>query len=223
MNDIIKVILTSLFSIAALFLLTKLIGRRQISQMSMFDYVNGITIGSIAAEMATDLELDVWLPLIAMVVYALVTVALTILSDKSISARKFIAGRAEILLHNDKLIRSAFKRTRIDINEFLTQCRTEGYFDISQLAVAIAEPNGRISFLPKAQYRPLSASDTDAKVSREDMVQNVILDGKIMPAALRESNVSEKWLLGELAAKGFKSPGEVFLATVDIDGVLRAY
>ena len=100
--DFIKVILTSLLSIVTLFILTKLMGNRQMSQLSMFDYINGITIGSIAAELATDLEGDFWQPVVAMAVYAVVTVCITFITTKSIGARRLLTGRWVILFENGK-------------------------------------------------------------------------------------------------------------------------
>ena len=98
--DILKVILTSLLSVAALFILTKLMGNRQMSQLSMFDYINGITIGSIAAEMATALEKDFWLPLCAMVVYAAAVIFITFITSKSLKLRRFFTGRTVVLFIN---------------------------------------------------------------------------------------------------------------------------
>ena len=99
--DILNVILLSLFSLIALFILTKLMGYRQMSEMSMFDYINGITIGSIAAEMATSLENDWWLPLTAMIVYALAAIVLSYISVKSMAARRVISGKPLILMDHD--------------------------------------------------------------------------------------------------------------------------
>ncbi len=73
--EFIVICLTSIFSYLSLFLLTKLMGHKQISQLDFFDYITGITIGSIAAEFATELEAP-WKPLLAMVIYAIGTLLL---------------------------------------------------------------------------------------------------------------------------------------------------
>ena len=131
--DILHIILTSLGSIVVLFILTKLMGYRQMSQLSMFDYINGITIGSIAAEMATSLEDSVMPPVVAMIVYALVAILLSTLSEKSIFLRRFIVGKSIILLNNGKLYYKNLKKARLDLGEFLIQCRINGYYDLGQL------------------------------------------------------------------------------------------
>lgn len=131
--DIVKIIFTSIGSLAAMFCITRLIGNRQMSQMSMFDYVNGITIGSIAAEFATSLEQDFWLPLTAMAVYGLAAVAIAWGTCKSMALRRFFNGRPTVLFEHGKLYEQNLAAARMDINEFLTQCRAAGYFDLTQL------------------------------------------------------------------------------------------
>lgn len=151
MTEILYIIALSLGSIIAIFVLTKLMGYRQMSQMSMFDYIIGITIGSIAAEMATSLEENFIQPLTAMIVYALAAVALAWVTSKSIKARRVIEGFPLVLLNHGELYRQNLKKAKLDVTEFLEQCRVNGYFDISKLETAILEGNGKISFLPKAE------------------------------------------------------------------------
>lgn len=148
--QVLYIIVLSIASIVELFVLCKLMGYRQLSQMSMFDYVNGITIGNIAAEMATSLDDSFVEPLVAMIVYALAAILLSWWSSKSIRARRIIAGKPTLLLNNGKLFEKNFRKAKIDINEFLAQCRVNGYFDISQLQSAILEENGISAFFRKA-------------------------------------------------------------------------
>lgn len=144
--DLLKIALASFSSVVVLFILTKLIGNKQMSQLSMLDYINGITIGSVAAEFATALEGDFLKPLVAMVAYAVVTMIISFLTCKSIICRRFITGKALILLEHGKLYQKNLKKAKLDINEFLIQCRNNGYFDISKIHTAILEPNGKVSF-----------------------------------------------------------------------------
>lgn len=223
LSDILRVILTSLGSIAALFILTKLIGNRQISQLSMFDYINGITIGSIAAEMATSLEDDFLLPLTAMTVYAVVTALIAFVSCKSIKLRRIVSGRPRILYDNGKLFEINFKKSQLDINEFLMQCRNNGYFDISKLQTAILEPNGRISFLPLSGERPVTPTDMNLGVAGEKFLINIIIDGKILTDNLKHSGNDRKWLDEQLAAQGNPNISDIFLATCDFNNTLKIY
>ena len=145
--------LTTLLSIAVLFLLAKLMGNKQVSQMTMFDYVVGITIGSSAAELATELE-NPAKPLIAMLLYGVADVLISLLTSKSLKARAVITGKPLVLLENGVIDRENLKKARLDLSEFLTYCRIGGWFDLSQLQTAVLEHNGVVSFLPKEAYRP---------------------------------------------------------------------
>lgn len=221
--EILHIIYTSAGSVAALFLLTKLIGYRQMSQLSMFDYINGITIGSIAAEMATALEDDFLKPLTAMIVYSLFTVLFSKLSAKSIHARNIIIGRAVVLYDNGTLFYKNMKKSNMDMGEFLTQCRISGYFDLDELQTAVLEPNGRISFLPKSDKRPLKPSDIRLKPDTDMLVANVIVDGNIMYENLKHTGHDEQWLRNQIKAFGISDIKDVFLATCDIHNKVCVY
>lgn len=215
MNEICYIIVLSLGSVLAIFILTKLMGYRQMSQMSMFDYIIGITIGSIAAEMSTSLEDSFTWPLTAMIVYALAALVLAWVTSKSIKARRLIEGEPLVLLNHGELYRSNLKRAKMDVTEFLVQCRVNGYFDVSKLECAILEGNGRISFLPKVDDRPLTPSDMELTPEQDYLVANVILDGNIMEENLKNMGKDEKWLHGQITAQGAKDENDVLLATCD--------
>ena len=186
MSEILYIIALSLGSIIAIFILTKIMGYRQMSQMSMFDYIISITIGSIAAEMSTALDKNFAQPLTAMIVYALSAVLLSWISSKSIRIRRVVEGKPLVLLNNGELYLGNLKRAKIDVSEFLEQCRVSGYFDVSKLETAVLEANGKISFLPKSADRPMTPSDMNLSPQQDFMVANVIVDGKVMKENLRQ-------------------------------------
>lgn len=221
--NLVYIIFLSLFSIVALFALTKLIGYRQMSEMSMFDYITGITIGSIAAEMATSLESNFLEPLTAMIVYGLATVFLAILTSKNMKIRCFVSGSPYILLNNNTLYEENFKKGHIDLSEFLVQCRINGYFDLSQLQTAILEENGKISFLPKAAQRPITPQDMNLDLTEEVLLPTYIMDGHILRENLHHSGKDETWLMKQLEANGCKDPSEVFLATGNQNNGLNVF
>lgn len=215
MSEVINIILLSAGSIIAIFILTKLMGYRQMSQMSMFDYIIGITIGSIAAEMATSLDENFTQPLVAMIVYALFAISLSIISSKFIKARRVIEGTPLVLLNNGELYRANLKKAKIDVTEFLMQCRVNGYFDVSKLQTAILEENGNISFLPKVSDRPVTPADMQLAPEQDYMVANVILDGKIMSKNLQHTGKDEKWLMNQIKGQGGGRVEDILLATCD--------
>lgn len=215
MQEILYIIALFLGSIITIFILTKLMGYRQMSQMSMFDYINGITIGSIAAEMATSLEEDFIQPMTAMIVYALAAILLSWISSKSIRARRVIEGKPLILMDHGELYFENLKKAKIDVSEFLVQCRVSGYFDVSKLETAILEGNGKISFLPKVTDRPITPSDVNISPQQDYMVTNVILDGKLMEQNLKHTGNDLQWLKNQLKGQGADRIEDVILATCD--------
>lgn len=215
MKEIGYIIALSLGSIVTIFILTKLMGYRQMSQMSMFDYINGITIGSIAAEMATSLEENFVQPLTAMIVYALAAILLSWIGSKFIKVRRVIEGAPLILLNHGELYMENLKKAKIDVTEFLVQCRVNGYFDVSKLETAILEGNGKISFLPKVSDRPITPSDMNLSVQQDYLVVNVILDGRLMEENLRHTGKDEKWLRTQIKGQGADRMEDVLLATCD--------
>lgn len=223
MQDILHVILLSAGSVVALFILTKIMGYRQMSELSMFDYINGITIGSIAAEMATELEASFVNPLVAMVVYTIFSVVLSYISTKSYRARQFIAGKPIILVNDGEIYEKNLKKAKIDMSELLVQCRVNGYFDISKIKTAVLEENGKISFLPKSTDRPITPGDLGVSPKTEYLVANLIIDGNVMEDNLKHCGKDRKWLNTMLNAHGVKNVEDVLLATCDIDNTFNVF
>lgn len=208
--DFIKVILTSLLSVTTLFVIAKVMGHKQVAQLDFFDYISGITIGSIAAELATELE-EPYKPLIALVIYGVVSIVLSVLTNKLPRIRKFINGTPAILLNNGKLYRKNLKKAKLDLSEFMLLCREQGYFDLDEIQTAVYEYNGKLSVLPKAVYRPATPNDLNIMVPAAHIGIEVIMDGRIIGENLSRWGRNEKWLDKQLKAQGCKSAKEVFL------------
>lgn len=214
---------TSMGSLITLFFLTKLMGNKEMSQLTLFDYVNGITIGSIAAEMATSLEDNFLYPFLAMIVYAFAVILLSISSSKSIKLRRFITGKAMILFDNGKIYKGNLRKARIDLTEMLVQARINGYFDLNDIQTAVLEPNGRLSFLPKSLSKPVTTKDLNLTPEQEKLVVNVIIDGKVLNDNLKFTGNNKIWLQRKLKEKGIHRLKDVFLATCDYKNNLTVY
>ena len=221
--DFVKVFFMSIGSIIALFISTKVIGNKQMSELSMFDYINGITIGSIAAEMATALENDFYYPLMAIAIYTIVIWLISIISEKSLKSRRIFAGRSIILMENGKLFEKNLRTSKIDINDFLAQCRINGYFNTDDIDTAILEQNGKISFLPKSDTKPLTPRDINLSPEQEKLSQVVILDGHIMTENLKRSGNNKKWLESELKKQKIGNIQDVYLAECDNNNNLSVF
>ena len=212
--DFIKVILMSILSAVSLFIIAKIMGHKQIAQLDVFGYITGITIGSIAAELATELK-NPLNPLIAMLVYGGITVLLTTLTGKFQKTRKFINGTPTIIMNGGKIYRKNMKKAKIDLSEFMVMCRQEGYFDLSDIETAVFEYNGRLTILPKAEKQPANPEDLGISVKPNSISTEVIMDGRILEENLKRLGLDVKWLERTLKAQGKKKPKEILLALCD--------
>lgn len=223
LNNFLKIFILSITSELFLFILAKFMGNKEMSQLTMFDYIIGITIGSIAAEMATSLENNFMEPLLAMSVYALISFIISIFCNKSIKFRRFIYGSSLILFNNGEFYRKNFKTAKLDLNEFLLQCRTNGYFNINDIQTAILEANGKISFLPKASKKPATIEDLKLKPNISSVFINVILDGHILLENLNKTGNDLVWLNKEITKQKISDISDIFLATCDSNNNLSIY
>ena len=206
--------LATVVSIVVLFLLTKLMGSKQVSQMTMFDYVVGITIGSIAAELATELE-QPHQPLTALVLYGLIAVGISLLTNKSLKARALLTGKPLVLLEDGVIYRNNLKKARLDLNEFLTYCRIGGWFDLNQLQSAVLEHNGVVSFLPKETDRPATPTDLDLNPKQSKVQTPFVMDGKLLEENIRQAGKEAAWVRRSLLRQGYKDEADVLLALWD--------
>ena len=191
--DIIKVILTALLSVAALFIITKIMGHKQVAQLDFFDYVSGLTIGSIGAELATELD-EPHKPLIALCVWGGASLILNLLAHKLPKTRKYINGPPTILMNEGKLYRKNLKKAKLDLSEFLLLCREQGYFDLDEIQLAVFEHNGKLSILPKAANRPATPEDLKITAKATHIGVEFIMDGRVMGENLSRVGRDENWL-----------------------------
>ena len=208
--EIIKVILTALLSVASLFIITKIMGHKQVAQLDFFDYVSGITIGSIGAELATELEKP-YKPLIALAIYGLASLLLNLLAHKIPRTRKYINGTPTILMNDGNLYRKNLKKAKLDLSEFMLLCREQGYFDLDEIQTAIFEHNGKLSILPKAANRPATPDDLKITAKATHIGVEVIMDGRVMGDNLSRMGRDVNWLTKQLKIQGCKDAKEIFL------------
>ena len=221
--DFLELVCRSVFSIAILFVITKLMGYRQISQLTFYDYIIGITIGSISADMATELETDLWNTVIPILVYGGISILISFVTNKSIRLRRFLTGVPVVLIQHGEIIKKNLQKVHYDINDLLGECRSAGYFDINDLDYVIMEHTGKISFLPNVSKRPCTPEDLNLSPEQEGLVVNLIMDGEIMEEHLKKIGKERKWLDKQLEEQGIKNPKAVLLATYDINGNFHVF
>ncbi len=208
----------------AVFIFTKLMGNREMSQISMFDYVSSITIGSIAGEMAVMSTDSFFKPLVAMVVFSVFSMLISYSTCKSIVLRRFFEGQSILLYQNGQIFEKNLLKAKVDIDELLAACRLEGYFDLEEIHTVYLEPSGMISVLPKSANRPATPKDMNLNPTQSMPLANVIIDGKILYDNLHNTGKDDKWLNKQLESKGVKNLKDIILATYDFsDSNLNVY
>ena len=223
MEDILMVLGRTLLMIIILFFLTKFMGKKQISQLNFFDYIVGITIGSIVADISLDLEKNLFSGFICLFSYGVVSFLLSYVVMKSLTLRRFIEGVPTILMENGKIIEGGLKKSKIDINELLTEARSQGYFNLEDIEFAIMETNGNVSFMPIKSSSPATKKDVNAKISNDSLVANVIIDSKLLEKNLSEMNKDKNWLDSVLKVQGYNNYDNILLATLDINDKVVVY
>jgi len=215
--------ITSAIAIIALFILTRIMGKKQMAQLNFFDYVIGISIGSIAAEYAVVRDVRLVEGLTALVVFTLFSLVLSYIGIKSYKGRKILDGIPYILIENGKIIEDNLKRVKLNINDLLEECRQKNIFDITEVEFAILETSGRLSVQPKSQNRPLTPKDMKMPTKYEGLCTNVVIDGKVIDEHLKTLNLDTDWLHKELSKQNIVGYADVLLAYINTAGVLHIH
>ncbi len=216
-TELIDVTVRALISLITLFLVTKMLGKKQVSQLSLFDYVIGISIGNFAAEMTINIDSQYMNGVLAVIIFGAVAYLVSILTMKSIWLRRYFMGTPTIMIQDGKLLEENMKKVHFEVNDLLEECRGNGYFDLNEIEYAIMEANGKLSILPKPEYKPVTVKDMQVKAGKQGLCANVIIDGKVMPKNLENMNKDKKWLMHELKIKGYQSTKDILLATLDVN------
>ena len=223
MAQIYDTLFRGLISLLVLFIITKIIGRKQVSQLTLFDYVIGISIGNIAAEMTINLESKEILGTIAVIEFGLIAYIVSFFTMKSFKLRKIFTGPPTTLIDKGEIIYENLKKVHFDINDLLQELRINGYFDINDVEYALMEANGEVSVLAKSMYQTVKLKDLNIKQSDEGLVANLIIDSTLMDNNLKNAHKTKKWLDKELKIKGYNNYDNILLATLDKNEKIVVY
>lgn len=220
MNEVLVVSVRGIMSFFSLLIFTRILGKQQISQMTFFDYVAGITIGSIAASMTVDVSVRAWPQFFGLFIWAALVFLLQVVAMKWRWASKYIDGEPTVVIMNGQIMETALRGTRYRVSDLLEELRLLGVFDLAQVEFAVLETKGRISVLLKSQHQPVTPKDMNIPTEYQGITTELIYDGIIVDSNLDQVHLDRKWLKKELRKKGIHDPREVFLATLDTSGNL---
>lgn len=220
MNEGLVVLVRSIIGFFSILIFVRILGKQQISQLTYFDYVLGITIGSIAATLTTDLSSRAWPHWIGLLSWAALGYLIEGITLKWRYAGKYLEGEPTIVIMNGKIMESALKKLKYRVSDILALLRNKDIFDVSKIDFAIIEPNGQISVLLKPEYLPVVNKDMNIQVPPTGISSELIYDGIVIEENLRQLDKDIPWLMDQLRKQGIKDVSEVFLATLNPAGDL---
>lgn len=222
-NELLFIIFRTILVLVILFFLTKCMGKKQVGQMNIYDYLIGITIGSIAADISLDIEKDLVAGIASLVIFGISSVLVTFLTLRSINFRRIFTGIPTILIENGNIIENNLRREGIDINDLQEEARQNGYFDLDKVSYAILETSGKISFMPKSGEEVVTRNDMKIKVNPSSLCANIIIDGQLLENNLSNMYKDKSWLDKELKKRGYKDYSNILLLTLDNRGNIVIY
>jgi uncharacterized membrane protein YcaP (DUF421 family) len=210
----VEIVLRCLGTFVVLYAFTRILGKKQISQLTFFEYILGITLGELAGFISTDLENHYLVGLTALCIWFLVPYSIELLTLKSLKLRQLLEGKPRVLIKEGKIMEDNLKKERLTADELMEQLRGKNVFRTADVEFAVMETNGDLSVLLKKDKQPLTPGDMGIKTVNEAEPQIVIIDGNIMDEGLADLGLSRGWLLAELEKIGVKLEN-VFLGQVD--------
>jgi uncharacterized membrane protein YcaP (DUF421 family) len=217
-NEGLVVLVRAIIGFFTLLIFARILGKQQISQLDFFDYVLGITIGSIAATLTTDLSSRAWPHWVGLLAWASLGYLMEIITNKWIYVGKYIDGEPTIVIMNGKIMESSLKKMKFRAVDLLQMLRNKDVFDLNQVEYAIIEPNGQLSVLKRSEYQPLTPKDMNKKTQSASISTELIYNGIVFHQNLKDIGKDERWLMKELKKYDVKELSEVFLATLDESG-----
>ncbi|MBQ4443751.1 MAG: DUF421 domain-containing protein [Clostridia bacterium] len=200
-----KVLIYSVVGFAFLFVIAKILGKKQIAQLDFLDYTIGISLGSIAADMAFDIERPIWYYLVGMAVFAVLDLLCSVLGRKNNFFKRVFVGKPLVLIEEGRLNYRNLNKSKLSLNEFLSLCREKGYFNLDDVAYCIFETSGKLSVLPKAGREAATALDVGARPKAPAALsKDVVMDGRVIDACLAQLGKDEAWLRSKLGGVDVK-------------------
>ncbi len=204
-----------------LLILTRSLGKKQLSQMTFFTYITGIALGNIAGDMVVHRDIKVIDGITGMTLWAVLTLIVEFISLKSSKARIFMDGEPTIVIKKGKIIKEAMVSNNLNMDDLSMLLRIKDVFSVSEVDYAILEPNGQLSVLKKEEHESVTKKDSNIPIGRRLYIPTeLVVDGKVVTKNLDELNVSKEWLMTQLKLNGVNSTNEVFYAELQSDGSL---
>ncbi len=193
----------------------RLMGKKQVGELEPTELVFAMLISDLAAVPMQDFGIPLLFGLIPIVTLLTITMALSVLSLKSIRFRNLICGRPSVIMEHGSILQNALAKNRFTVDELLEELRLQGITDLSTVKYAILENSGRVSVILYEAYQPATPDQLNLTPEEEGLPLIIISDGRVLRQNLQLRNLDQHWLQQQLAEHGHTSPTQVFLLTVD--------
>jgi uncharacterized membrane protein YcaP (DUF421 family) len=220
MNPYLEILIRAVGAFVAVLVITRVVGKSQVGQLTVADFVNAIVLGSIAASLVTDLKENGWYYAFGLVLFGLLTLICEYGSLKSRPLRKLLEGEPTVIIHNGKILEHNMKKLTYNLDNLMMQLREKNVFSIADVEFAVAEPNGKLSVLLKSHKQPLTPEHMQIPTRYQGIPSELIVDGVVIQQNLKQNNLTEDWLYRELEKQGVKSVKDVVYASLDSEGNL---
>jgi uncharacterized membrane protein YcaP (DUF421 family) len=209
----------SVGAIVMLYLTARILGKKQISQLTFFEYIFGITLGELAGFMSTDIKANYLHGIVALATWSIFAYLFEVMNMKSITFRKLFEGKGTVMIKGGKVLEDNLKKERLTGDELMESLRKKGVFTLAEVEFALLETSGDLTVLVKKENQPLTPENLGIKVDPQPEPQMVINDGEIMVEPLKSIGFTKEWLMAELKKQGI-SLENVFLGQLDAYGKL---
>lgn len=216
-----QIIIETVSTFFVLLIMTRLLGKKQLSHLTFFNYITGITIGSLAANMVLISTRDFFKELTTLIIWCLLSMIIAYIGLKSGKARVVFEGEPTILIKKGVIDKQSLSSTKLNIDDLTMLLRQKDVFSITEVDYAILEPNGTLSVLKKQQSQNVQKKDLNIDLIMPTYIPTeIIVDGKIIVDNIKELGLSNEWLNKQLANAGVVSPKDVLYAEIQSDGQL---
>lgn len=213
-------VVRGLIAFFTLLIFTRVLGRQQIGQLTFFDYIVGITLGSMAATLTTDLTMRAWPHWIGLATWTAAAFILQYVAVKSRYFSRYVGGEPAVVIMNGQIMEAAMEKMRYRASQLMQQLRSKGVFDLGEVEFAVLETDGTLSVLKKSQFQPVTPRDLKLSTNYRGLSVELIYDGEILEENLANINLDKAWLETQLQSRGIHDPSEVFLASINTTGDL---
>lgn len=202
-----------------LIVLARIIGRKLLGQLTFFDFVSGITLGTVAGSFVTT-EVQGYYVILSLAIFTIMVIISGYITLKSMTIRNLIIGEPITLIKNGKIYEDNMRKIRYNQDILMMQLRERDVFDLEEVVDAILEPHGRLSVLKRSKDQPVTLKDLNIFTPNKGLPTELVKEGRILEHNLKKHNISHEWLFNQLSAKSVQRIEEVFLASLSSEGKL---